>query len=99
MAILSGGGQPQTVDGTYVATGAAVTVSLGFEPSAIYLFNVTDGGAAWSWNPSLPAAHAIQHHATAALVAAAGFTVVGQSVTFGTALATDAKTFRYVAMR
>lgn len=94
-----GGGQVQSVTDTYVGTASAVVIQLGFTPSLVFVFNQTDANAAWSWNPSLPDAHAVQVSATAGLVTTNGITVSGRQVTLGTALSTSGKTFKFVAMR
>ena len=93
--------------GSYVGTGAAVTVDLGWVPDYVLVENATDGDANWKWFSGMDNASALQQVAagTKTLITANGITPdVGtlsspKGITFGSALSESGKTFRFVAMR
>lgn len=92
--------------GTYVGTGSAINLSLGFIPAYFKVWNETDGDAMWDWADGMAAGTAI---ATAAAVAAQGSNGITRyvgaegsaaaGVTLGTALSESGKTHRYIAFR
>ena len=95
------------VIGSYVGTGAAVTVDLGFVPDYVLVENTTDGDANWKWFSGMAAASALQQVAagTKTLITANGISPDNgtlsspKGITFGSVLSESGKTHRYVAMR
>lgn len=93
--------------GSYVGTGAAVTVDLGFIPDYILVENATDGDANWKWFFGMADASALQQIAagTKTLITANGISrdlgsiSSPKGITFGSVLSEAGKTHRYVAMR
>lgn len=93
--------------GSYVGTGAAINVSLGFKPHYLRIMNETDGDESWDWFSGMAAASALQHAAAGAntKITANGISEydgssnAGEGFTVGTALSEVGKTFRYVALR
>jgi hypothetical protein len=95
--------------GSFVGTGAAVNVSLGFSPVRVTVTNETDGDESWSWQTGMTAAHALkiaadgtQTRITSNGVSAyAGTNTPGSEAakgfTVGSALSESGKTFRYIA--
>lgn len=92
--------------GSYVGTGAAITLEFGFIPGYLRVINITDGDISWDWFDGMTAATAVK---TDAAVAAEGSNAVTRNpgvagttsagLTLGTAMSESGKTFRYVAMR
>lgn len=93
--------------GTYVGTGAAITLSLGFIPDYIQVTNLTDGDARWERYTGMTAAHAITIAADGAqsritsngITEFAGSSTAAPGITLGTALSESGDTFGYVAVR
>jgi hypothetical protein len=93
--------------GSFVGTGAAVTVDLGFVPDYVLVENATDGDANWKWFSGMAAASALQQVAagTKTLITSNGISAdegtlsSPKGITFGSAISESGKTFRYVAMR
>ena len=101
---------PNIVTGSYTGNAAAQNISLGFVPDYIRVVNITDGTISWEWFSGMAAASAFQtaNHDTAqqSVISSNGITAYEGSdagdtkgFTVGTALSTDTKVFRYVAMR
>lgn len=97
--------KPQLTMGTYVGTGAAINVEIGFQPDYLRIWNETDNDAAWEWHNGLGAGEVLNgtgatHTASNGVTLYAG-TRGGDSEGFsvGTALSESGKTFRYLAMR
>lgn len=94
--------------GTYTGTGAAINVSIGFEPDYVRIVNATDGDLAAEWFRGMGAADMLQatNHADTqfSLVtsngvdAYAGSETAAKGFTVGTGLSESAKVFRYVAI-
>lgn len=96
------------VSGTYVGTGAAINISLGFIPGKLEVFNETDGDDQWTWIRGMTNGHAYQRvgagtgtritsNGVSEYAGVAGSAAVG--VTVGSSLSESGKTFRYVAYR
>lgn len=95
--------------GSYVGTGAAVNVSLGFEPDYIKIWNETDGDSSWEFFDGMTAAHALQSVNNAAtqfsritangISRYAGDATNAEGFTAGSAVSEAAKTFRYLAIQ
>lgn len=99
--------------GSYVGTGAAVNVPLGFAPTYVRVINETDGDVCWEWFNGMTAGHAIQSinvvdngvtgAAGMSRITANGVSLFGGSATqaegftAGTALSETGKTFRFFA--
>jgi hypothetical protein len=93
--------------GTYTGNTAAIDIVLGFVPDYVRVINITDGTHAWEWFKGMTAGHAFQNanHGTVqnGVISSNGISPVeganGAGFRVGTALSTDAKVYRYVAMR
>jgi hypothetical protein len=93
--------------GTYTGAGVAINVSLGFIPDYVRIVNVTDGTNVTEWFAGMAAASGISVITTAGPVldttnqvsSYAGDSSNAPGFTVGTDLATNAKVYRYVAMR
>ena len=97
-----------TKTGTYLGTGAALNISLGFVPDHIIIENQTDGDARWEWSTGMAAGSALQTVAAGAksLITANGVSAFAgpaaalpKGFTIGSALSEAGKTFRYTAHR
>lgn len=96
------------VTGSYVGTGAAVNVELGFIPMYVIILNETDGDDRWEWMEGMTAGHAFQR-----VGAGTGTRITSNGVspyagtrggaapgfTAGSAISESGKTFRYIAFR
>lgn len=96
--------------GSYVGTGAAINIELGFVPGYVRIWNATDGDTCWEWFNGLGAGDALQsaNHASAqfSLITSNGVDAYAGTAadkaagfTVGTALSESGKTFRYAAFR
>lgn len=92
--------------GTYVGTGAAIDIELGWKPSYVRILNITDRDAGLTWFDTMPAGEAIAEGAALATQAANGITPLDgtlaggkEGFTVGTAGSETGKTFAYIAMR
>jgi hypothetical protein len=101
---------PNIRTGTYTGNTAAQNIILGFVPDYVRVINITDGTTAWEWFKGMTNGHAFQNtnHDTAqnSVISSNGISPYagtsggnGAGFTIGTALSTDTKVFRYVAMR
>jgi hypothetical protein len=93
--------------GSYVGTGAAINIELGFVPQHVRIVNETDADAVWEWFFGMTAAHAINLSGAAPVrITVNGVTALEptnysgkKGFTAGSALSESGKTFRYIAMR
>lgn len=94
--------------GSYVGTGAAINIELGFQPDYLLIINETDGGPKWEWFKGMAAASAIQTIAAGTMtrITSNGVSLYAGleaskpvGFTIGTALSTSGKTFRWAAFR
>lgn len=93
--------------GTFVGTGAAINIPIGWNPDCVEVFNITDGDEAWYWQTGMTAAHALKEDSAGARtrITANGVSLyAGDSsnapgFTAGSALSEAGKTFGYRAMR
>ena len=95
------------VTGTYVGTGAAVDVELGFKPSHVRIINIPDRDAGLEWFDSMPDGTGVVLGAALASQAANGITPLDgtldgatkEGFTAGSAVSESGKTFAYIATR
>lgn len=86
--------------GTYTGTTAAVTVTLGFKPIYVKVWNETDGDETWEHADGMTAGTALTNGPSTtdlALQADNAITLTDTGFTAGTDMSEDAKVFRYVA--
>ena len=90
----------QTKAGSYTGTGAAQTITLGFEPKAVIVMNTTDGDAVTLHFDGMTDATAITITTAAAAVASGGITLTSRGFTVGTdaSVSESAKVFAYLAI-
>ena len=90
----------QSVAGTYTGTGAAQTITLGYEPKAVIIMNITDGDSVTLHFDGMSDGTAIAIGAAAAAVASQGVTLTSRGFTLGTDVSVNenAKVFRYLAI-
>lgn len=90
----------QVATGSYSGTGAAQTITLGFRPTFVMLFNNTDGDVASFYIDGLAADKNISIDTETALEASNGITVsaTGFSLGTGATVNENAKTFLYFAV-
>lgn len=98
-------GKPfESSTGTYTGTAAVVTVTLGYRPQFIKIWNETDGDAVWEAIDGLADDDAYQILDTGAgttdvsLLAANGITISDSGFSVGTGISEAAKVFRYFAI-
>jgi len=86
--------------GTYTGTGAAQSVSLGFKPKLVLMFNVTDGDCICGMIDSMADATGFSIVLAVAAIAAQGITLSASGFSLGTdALVNEnAKVYSYVAV-
>jgi hypothetical protein len=96
--------------GTYTGTGAAINVQLGFRPDHIEIWNITDGNQHFVWTKGMaqPSAFQTVNHDTAQQsvitsnsISLYDGTAAGNRAGFsvGTAVSTNEKVYRYLALR
>lgn len=101
--------------GSYVGTGAAINIPLGFTPDHISIFNGTDGDEKWDWFSGMTDGHALYERSVTdnattgnasmsritanGISAYAGSTSVAKGFTIGSALSENGKTFYFKATR
>jgi hypothetical protein len=87
--------------GSYTGDGAAQTITCGFKPICVLVYNETDGDTLWLHLQGLADAKALQitNHADTqlSLLAANGITLSASGFTIGTSLSESAKVMRYLA--
>ncbi len=90
----------QTVSGTYTGTGAAQTITLGFEPRAVITINETDGDSVHLHFDGMADATGVSIGTAAASVASEGITLTSRGFSLGTDASVNesAKVFRYLAI-
>lgn len=74
----------ETAAGTFTGTGAAQTITCGFTPSRVELFNVTDGDSYAVWNAGMADGTACAIGAAAAAVTSQGVTPTARGFSVGT---------------
>ena len=86
---------------TYTGTAAAVTVTLGYKPICVIIYNETDGDIMWIHMNGLADAKALQikNDGTTqmSILATNGVTLTDTGFIAGTSLSESAKVFRYLA--
>lgn len=89
----------ELVVGTYTGTGAAQTITLGFKPKAVVIFNYTDGDQMVLHLSNFTAASSIGIAAAVGAVSnAVTLTATGFSVGTDTSVSESAKVFNYIAI-
>lgn len=100
----------ETVGGTYVGTGAAINIEIGFTPDYAMFVNAEDGDVLWHWFNGMGAGDAIQvtNHADTqlSLITSNGVTAYDPAdfsntigLTVGTTLSETDKTYYWRAER
>lgn len=82
---------------TYTGTGAAVSVTLGFRPRLVIVWNETDGDVIFIHIDGMTAATAIQIDTAVASLGSNGCTLSSSGFTAGSSMSENAKSFRYLA--
>lgn len=88
----------QSAQGTYVGTGAAVQVKLGFRPRILIVYNETDGDVCWLVIRGLADGKAVQIDTAVSLLASNGATLTEAGFTAGSSMSESAKTMRFFAL-
>ena len=83
--------------GTYEGTGAAVSVTCGFEPVCVIVFNEEDGDLLMIHINGMADGKAISIDTEVAFESANAITLSSTGFSAGTGLSESAKTFRYLA--
>lgn len=93
------GSLAQVKAGTYTGTGAAQTITLGYEPKGLIIINVTDGDSVFFHIDGMSDGTGVAVGAAAAAVASQGVTLTSRGFTLGTDsnVNESAKVFRYLA--
>lgn len=81
---------------TYTGTGAAVSVTLGFKPQFVMIWNVTDGDDLWFHIQGMTDATSIKIN-TAVAAGTNGVTLSSTGFSVGTDISESGDTFRYLA--
>ncbi len=82
---------------TYTGTGAAVSVTLGFKPQCVIVWNETDGDVLFIHINGMTAATAIQIDTAVAALGSNGVTLSSSGFSAGSSMSESAKVFRYLA--
>jgi hypothetical protein len=82
--------------GTYAGTGAAVSITCGFKPQVVMIWNVTDGDTLWFHLQGMTDATSIKIDAAVA-AGTNGVTLSSSGFSVGTDISESAKTMRYFA--
>lgn len=82
---------------TYTGTGAAVSVSLGFKPAFVLVWNETDGDVLFLHIDGMTAGSAISIDTEVAAEATNYVTLSSSGFSVGTGMSESAKVFRYLA--
>lgn len=88
----------QSGAGTYLGTGAAINVNLGFKPRLLIIVNETDGDAMWLAIDGLADGYAVQITTAVSLLSSNGITLTEQGFSVGTSLSESGDTHRYYAI-
>lgn len=90
----------ECASGTYTGTGAAQTVTLGFKPKLLWIYNVTDGDQVGFMSDSMADDTFCSIVGAVALIAANGVTLSATGFSVGTdaSVSENAKVFHYVAL-
>lgn len=96
-----------TKTGSFVGTGAAVNVSVGFIPDYVKIINTTDGDQIDEWFNGMAAATSISNTSAAVATRAApngissydGSTTAGEGFTAGAGISETGKTLFYIAIQ
>ncbi len=91
--------------GTYTGTGAALNVSLGFIPDAVFIVNRTDADIIGIWfrgdtdGTAVDIAAAVANNAADGVSDYAGSDSAAPGFTVGTDFSENAKVYKYIAFR
>ena len=83
--------------GTYEGTGAAVSVSCGFSPLCVIVWNEEDGDELFIHIDGMTDAHAIKIAAAVSALTSQGITLSSTGFSVGTGPSESGKTHRYLA--
>lgn len=91
---------PEVASGTYTGSGAAQTVTLGFKPKLLKLYNITDTDTIVDFLDTMTADTGIAITGAVATLASAGITLTATGFTLGTSAVSNenAKVFHYFAI-
>lgn len=91
---------PNMKTGTYTGTGAAQSITLGFKPLKVEIYNITDGDVFNVHYAGMTDATHMSSAAAVALVSSNGITLSKTGFTVGTdnSVSENAKVFRYYAI-
>lgn len=87
----------QLATDTFVGTGAAVNVNLGFKPALLIIVNETDGTTMWFAIDGLADGKAYQIDTALSLLASNGITLGRSGFTAGSSVSVNTKTMRFFA--
>lgn len=89
------------VAGTATGTGAALSVSMGFKPVCMIVYDETNANVVWLFIQGLADGKALQikNHDTAqvSLLSTNGFTASSSGMSLGSSISVNAATLRYIA--
>lgn len=90
----------RSLSGTYTGTGAAQTITLGYRPKAVLVFNVTDGDTLGGVIDVMDDGTGFSVVLAAAAISSQGFTLTSRGFSLGTSAVVNesAKVFAYVAI-
>ena len=89
----------QIATGSYVGTGSAVEVNIGFKPRYVKIFNNTDGDDVFEAFEGMTAAHAIQTAAAVSKLTSNGISLQNYGFTAGSSCSESGDTFLWIAFQ
>jgi len=87
----------QSESGSFVGTGSAVNVSLGFKPRLIVIYNETDGDVCWIGFDGMADGKCLQIDTAVSFLSSNGLTLKAGGFTAGTSLSESGDTMRFIA--
>lgn len=90
----------RALTGTYVGTGAALSITLGYSPSLVLVYNVTDGDTLGGTIAGMADGTGFSIVAATAAISSQGFTLNARGFSIGTSAVVNesGKTFAYLAI-
>lgn len=88
----------QSAEGSFVGTGAAINIALGFKPRFLVLFNLTDGTTMWISFSGIAEGTAIQIDTAVSLLGSNGLSRLEGGFSAGSSVSVSGKTIQYFAM-
>lgn len=89
----------QRESGSYVGTGAAVEVKLGYKPSLVLAYNETDGDVLWICFEGMADGKSLQVDTAVSFLSANGITLRNYGFTAGTSCSESGKTMRFLVFQ